>query len=253
MCRQTNVSRTCLLFILLFIYSSFGCSARHWQVLAPGIEYLDIQANQLSPWSHIHAFRLDLTKTKLSLVNARDIKTTNASAEKFATENNALIGINAGFFDHQFKPLGLRVSHYRQTNPIKPISWWGVFYIESNIPHIASVWNFKMNKHIEFALQSGPRLLVNGKIPHLKQGIADRTALCITKTNKVIMVVSTNAAMTTKDLAELLQAAPLSCENAINLDGGSSSQIYADINSFHLNVHGFANVADAVIVSPISN
>jgi len=54
--------------------------------------------------------------------------------------------------------------------------------------------------------------------------------------------------MTTEELARLLKASPLNCTDAINLDGGSSSQLYAHINSFHLNVHGFSNVSDAIVV-----
>lgn len=248
---QTNVSRTLLMFfIVLSAYSSFVYSDNTWQTLSPGIEYLDLQAGQLSPWSHIYAFRIDLEKNKLSLASAKDIHAISASAERFAIRSKALISINGGFFDHQFKPLGLRVSDYQLKNPIKPISWWGVFYIKKNTPYITSMRQFHLNEDIEFALQSGPRLLVAGNIPRLKEGIADRSALCITKTNRVIIVVSTNAAMTTNTLAELLKKPPLSCDNAINLDGGSSSQLYANIRTFQLNVRGFTNVADAIIVKP---
>ena len=53
------------------------------------------------------------------------------------------------------------------------------------------------------------------------------------------------SAMTTRELAKMLKAPPLSCIDAINLDGGSSSQLFAHINSFRLNVHGFSNISDA--------
>jgi exopolysaccharide biosynthesis protein len=57
--------------------------------------------------------------------------------------------------------------------------------------------------------------------------------------------------MTTKTLAKMMRSPPLSCTDAINLDGGSSSQLFAHINSFHLNVHGFSNVSDAIIVKKL--
>ncbi len=55
--------------------------------------------------------------------------------------------------------------------------------------------------------------------------------------------------MSTTELAQLMKAEPLNCDNALNLDGGSSSQLHAHLNSFQLDVHGFSNVSDAVIVT----
>ena len=81
--------------------------------------------------------------------------------------------------------------------------------------------------------------------------MADRSALGITRQGKVIILVSTNSAMSTHRLAQILKSPPLSCFDAINLDGGSSSQLFAHIDSFHLNVHGFSNVSDAIIVKSI--
>lgn len=222
--------------------------AQNWQKLASGIEYQDLEGGILTPWSHIYAFRIDLNKNKLALVTAKNLAMKNASADQFAQHSNALLSVNGGFFDPDFKPLGLRITNKKLKNPLKDISWWGVFYIKNNKPYISNPKHFYQDEQIDFAIQSGPRLLIRGKIPSLKQGIADRSALGITSQGKVIILVSTNAAMTTDELAHLLKAYPLNCTDAINLDGGSSSQLYAHINSFQLNVHGFSNVSDAIVV-----
>lgn len=222
-----------------------------WQELSPGIEYQDLQGGLLAPWSHVHAFRIDLNKNKLSLVSAKNLSLKNASADQFAEYSKALISINGGFFDHEFKPLGLRINNKKLENPIKRISWWGVFYVKDNQARITNARQFNYDEEIDFALQSGPRLLINGKIPSLKVGTADRSALGITADGKVIIIVTNNGAMSTKGLARLMKAPPLNCRDAINLDGGSSSQLFAHMNSFQLNVHGFSNVSDAVIVKPL--
>lgn len=234
--------------LLCFLVSQGSYCAENWQKLAPGIEYQDLEGGILTPWSHIYAFRIDLTKNKLAVVTAKSLNMKNASADQFAQHSNALLSINGGFFDPDFKPLGLRITNKKLLNPLKPISWWGVFYVKNNKPYISNPKHFYQDAEIEFAIQSGPRLLIKGKIPSLKQGIADRSALGITSAGKVIILVSTNAAMTTEELAHLLKAPPLNCTDAINLDGGSSSQLYAHIKKFHLNVHGFSNVSDAVVV-----
>lgn len=238
-----------VLIILLISFNSY--SADEWQELTSGIEYQDLEGGLLTPWSHIHVFRIDLSKNRLALVTAKTLALKNASADQFAEQSNALLSINGGFFDHEFKPLGLRINNKKMENPLKRISWWGIFYVKNNRPNISNIHHFIHDNDIEFAIQSGPRLLIKGKIPSLKPGVADRSALGITADGKVIILVSTNAAMSTHELAQLLRSSPLHCTDAINLDGGSSSQLYAHINSFQLNVHGFSNVSDAIIVKKL--
>ncbi|STY29489.1 Exopolysaccharide biosynthesis protein related to N-acetylglucosamine-1-phosphodiester alpha-N-acetylglucosaminidase [Legionella wadsworthii] len=237
--------------ILFFPFSSFA--EGYWRILSPGIEYQDLAGGILAPWSHIYAFRIDLNKNKLSLINAKKLLLKNASADQFAEHSKALLSINGGFFDHEFNPLGLRINNKKLVNPLKRISWWGIFYIKNNKAFISSVNHFAHDQDIDFAIQSGPRLLIKRKIPSLKPGIADRTALGITEDGKLIILVTTSAAMTTNKLAHILRSEPLSCIDAINLDGGSSSQLYAHIGSFLLNVHGFSNVSDAIIVKKRKN
>jgi uncharacterized protein YigE (DUF2233 family) len=237
------------LTLLILSFSSYA--SENWQELSPGIEYQDLAGGLLTPWSHSYVFRIDLEQNKLALLSAKSLGLKNASADQFAEHSQALLSINGGFFDHQFNPLGLRINKGIQENPIKRISWWGIFYIKNNKAFISSLNHFHEDQAIDFAIQSGPRLVIKGKIPSLKPGNADRSALGITADGKVIILVSTNAAMSTHQLARLLKKPPLSCTNAINLDGGSSSQLYAKIGSFLLNVHNFSNVSDAIIVKKI--
>lgn len=241
-----------LSFLLsLLLFPKIAAAKGLWQELSPGIEYQDLAGGISAPWSHIYVFRIDLNKNKLMLISAKNLSLKNASVNQFAEYSKALLGINGGFFDHEFKPLGLRINNKKLLNPLKRISWWGVFYIKNNQAHISSLNRFNLDNDIHLAIQAGPRLLINSKIPSLKPGLADRTALGITVSGKVIILVSRNAAMSTKNLANRLKAPPLSCLDAINLDGGSSSQLYAHIGSFLLNVHGFSNVSDALIVKKI--
>lgn len=255
---QTNAYRvkTVVFFKLLFLltlslspFKSF-CSD-HWQELSAGIEFQDLEGGILTPWSHIYVFRIDLKKNQLDAITAQNLGFNNASVDQFAQSSKALISVNGGFFDPSFKPLGLRISSSRIKNPLKQVSWWGIFYVKNKKPFISDVKHFYPDNQIDFAIQSGPRLLIRGRIPSLKQGIADRSALGITEDGRVIILVSTNAAMTTDELAHLLKAPPLRCTDAINLDGGSSSQLFAHIDSFRLNVHGFSNVSDAIIVKKL--
>lgn len=255
MSSQTNVypeNKSSLFYLIFFLISLvtplYAYPAENWQELSSGIEYQDLAGGLLTPWSHIYAFRIDLEKNKLAIVSAKSLALKNASADQFGEHSQALLSINGGFFDHNFNPLGLRITDQKIKNPLKRISWWGIFYVKNNKAFISSLDHFDDDTSIDFAMQSGPRLLINKKIPSLKPGDADRSALGITADGKVIILVSTNAAMSTNKLAHLFKSSPLSCTDAINLDGGSSSQLFAHIGTFLLNVHNFSNVSDAIIV-----
>lgn len=221
-----------------------------WKTIANGVEYQDIAKSLLTPWSHIHTFRIDLNLNKLSIIAAKNLGKELTSVDEVADKTQSILAINAGFFDDRFQPLGLRVSQFQQLKPLKNISWWGVFSIQHNTAKISSFRNFNKSSSTEFAIQAGPRLLVGGMIPKLKAGSAQRTAIGIQNNHTIIILVTDNAPLSTQDLAELMNAPPLSCTDAINLDGGSSTQLYANLRDTPLTVHGFANIPDAIVVLP---
>lgn len=239
-------TRRYTLCLLLLLWQPVMAS--NWLQTAPGIEYQDLNTNQLTNWSHIHVFRIDLKQNKLELVMSPLPKRRTTVAE-FARQGQAMIALNGGFFDEHDQPLGLRISQQQLYNPLKLISWWGIFYIQNGQPHIANIRSYKKNHaNIDFAIQSGPRLLIKGKILPLKIGFAERSALGITDDNHVIILVTENTPMTTTALAQLLQAAPLHCTDAINLDGGSSSQLYAHMGELTIDAPGLSAVTDAIVV-----
>lgn len=233
----------CLLFFL-----SRSIAASVWQPLAPGLDYQDFTSSAFTSWFHIHVFRINLQYYKFKLLMASDLNTHLASAEEFRAGSDAILAVNGGFFDNAYRPLGLRAQNGHIEIPLKPISWWGVFYIRNQKAYIRPPKNFRMQNNIEMAVQSGPRLLVRGKIPSLKPGRARRTALGIGRDGSVYIVVTGNAAITTTELAEFMMAAPLDCTDALNLDGGSSSQLHALLDDFQLNVRGYTGVSDALVL-----
>ena len=248
MLRQTKIQA--YICFLLFLWTNLAL-AHAWKNLAPGIEYIDLADRNLVPWSHIHVFKINLKQQTLDIVTAQELSKEYASVKDFATYSNAVIAINGGFFDTEYKPLGLRIGHHHQYSRLKSISWWGVFYITNNKPHLSNYSYYKAHRNnIDFAIQSGPRLLIDGKSPKLKPGIAERTALGITENEEVILLVTERSAMTTAALATLMKSAPLFCDQALNLDGGSSSQIYAQLGLLSINTHALSNVSDAVVVKP---
>ncbi len=253
MLRQTKKPELSVIHLVFLSFLSLaGISPAHaaagWEKLAPGIEYRDLSPNPLIPWAHVHVFRINLRKQKLDLVTASDLSRPHASVEEMARHSDALIAVNGGFFDTEYHPLGLRIGHHHRYSAIKPISWWGVFYTIRKKARLAKVSQYPASRSVDFAIQSGPRLIVGGKIPKLKPGVAERTALGITQNNQVILLVTEHAAMSTTALADMMKKFPLYCEDALNLDGGSSTQVYANVGRLKLNTRGALGVSDAVIV-----
>jgi uncharacterized protein YigE (DUF2233 family) len=219
-----------------------------WLTLSKGLSFQSVALQGYNPFAKLNAFKIDLDDYQLDIALNNDNLTKLANLKNFAEQEKASLVINGGFFTPQYKPLGLRISNYQQLNELKPISWWGVFYIKKNRAYIRPFKNLGRYKQIAFAVQAGPRLLINSKIPKLKSGKAQRTALGITKENDLIIVTTQNAAISTYELASLMKD-QLGCVNALNLDGGSSTQAYAKVGNFEFQTIGYSNISDVIYLS----
>ncbi len=237
------------LFICLATCVSEVSAATHWQTLAPGIDYTNIVNNQDPTFGFLHCFKINLKKNNLQLALAKDDIFPGETVKWLAKRNRALLAVNGGFFTSAWAPIGLRIQNFNQRSSLQPTSWWPIFYIKNNIPSIIDEKNYKKDTNIFFAVQGGPRLLRNGVIPPLKAGKAERTALGITADNEVIIVATEHWALSTEQLAHIFKE-QLACAEAMNLDGGSSTQLYAHINDFQLDIGSIALITDIVYVTP---
>jgi len=221
-----------------------------WQTLSPGLEYIKLNyLNETYPEGSLHAFAIDLKRYDLNIALAKDLKQQSTSVKDLVHHNKALIGINGGFFTPEFNPIGLRLRDYQILHPLVATSWWNVFLIHNNQAKILSQKGYKALENVQVAIQAGPRLIIESTIPRLKEGEAERSALCITDKNKVILAATQNLRLSTTSLAELLKDR-FNCQDALNLDGGQSTQLYATLKQFNLNVRNFSAITDAVIVTP---
>lgn len=235
--------------LIVLLVTTVVATPTYWRQLQPGIEYAKLTRLSGFHLGYVHAFRIDLTHNRLQLAIAEDHRDKIATVADLAEQDQAIIGINGGFFSQELRPLGLRISDYRQRNPLKSTPWWGIFYVLNQQPSIISRNQFRPSNQIQFAIQSGPRLLIKGKIPTLKGGVDTRTALGTTPDGKVVIAVTDHLMLTTAALARVM-ASHLGCDYALNLDGGSSSQLYVNTGKFKLAVPGLSAVTDAVLVIP---
>lgn len=246
-----------LIYTLFFalVKPSYTFAHTQWQKLLPGLDYSKLTPGKINPWGSVHVFRIDPDLFSFNLALAKDYQVPASNVAQLAKKTNALLTINGGFFTPQLQPLGLRVNNNEILNPLKKISWLGVFYLQQNKPSIVAQNQFQYHHHINFAIQGGPRLIVDGQIPLLKPGFAERTAIGITHAHQVIIVITENTPLTTTQLAEIMLKSEendgLACQEALNLDGGHSTQLYAQIGDFVLDIPGFSAITDAIYIKPI--
>lgn len=217
---------------------------RGWRKISPGILYKEFSANTLSPFAKLHVLDIDVNENKINFCNVSKI----ATASDLTEDIPASIIFNGAFFSKSNKPLGLRVSNGKLMSKYKGISWWHTFYIKNNLPYIShQYFNEKSIKEFNFALQSGPRLIHSSQIVPLKEGVSSRTALGILQNKHVVVVISEFALISTNDLATFMLE-HLGCTDALNLDGGSSTQLSINLPDFKKNIIGLAKLPDPICI-----
>jgi len=228
-------------------------SASNWQQLEKGLSYQLVTAPS-GKFFRLHAFKINP-----KLFNIRPLLPESKKRDtihQLTQASGALLGINANFFDPDGKILGLVVDKGKVVHPFKKISWWSLFYMKRSRPYIIHSSKFRSAKNMTVAFQAGPRLVINGVLPKLKQEISAKTAVGINSRGELILTV-TRDAVDIQELAKLMalseQKGGLGCSHALNLDGGSSSQLYVEVGDFKLDLPSFMTIPVGLGVFRIKN
>lgn len=163
-------------------------------------------------------------------------------------KRDAVAAINGGYFDDNSKAIGLRIAEGKRTSQLYPRANWGVFVIRDDKAAITHTRDYKGSPRTQEAMQCGPRLVVDGRVTDLKPQWARRSGIGIDADGKVILAVS-DGALSFDDWAAIwADKNTLSCRDAINLDGGPSTQmsVVSDVNP--VTVRGGWPVPDAILV-----
>ena len=149
-----------------------------------------------------------------------------------------LFATNAGMFDSNLKPVGLYVEQGRELVHANTKSGRGnfhmkpngVFYISADRAVVAETQAFlKQRPQADLATQSGPMLVMDGRLhPRFNRGSTSlklRSGVGVRADGKVIFAISQEA-VSFDSFARLFRDGQ-SCPNALFLDGGSVSSLYA--------------------------
>jgi uncharacterized protein YigE (DUF2233 family) len=228
------------LFFFLAFLSSSVCAQESktfvWEEttrgLAMGTYRLSSPTDQLI--AEVLLVKINPKLFSLTLSKAQSDNLHRAEIKELVQQVDGLMGINANFFDWQGHALGLvKVGDetlskiHRGGNLLT-----GVFYLKDSIPKILLREDFDNNKieNTELVFQAGPRLIVNG-IPTVstdKNRRTRRSAIAITKNKQIILLISLNRfpGASFEDVQKILTQPMFEITDALNLDGGGSSQFY---------------------------
>ncbi|MSP90188.1 MAG: phosphodiester glycosidase family protein [Myxococcales bacterium] len=200
-----------------------------WQSLQPGLEYARAETHTGAGGDlAIHLVRIVLNRWELVLVDSTATKQPLADARTFREAVGGVLAVNAGYFDPQFQPLGLRVSRGRQLGPLRRVDQ-GVFTVGAGRAGLQHAKEWVAPAALEFALQCGPRLLVAGSTPAFRDTARARRTALGTDAHGQVVIAATDGALS---LAEFAAALAHTARNggpglvdALNLDGGSSTML----------------------------
>jgi uncharacterized protein YigE (DUF2233 family) len=141
---------------------------------------------------------------------------------------NCIAGINGGYFDPDFAPLGLRIVDGKITSRLTRGRLMSGVLASDNTIQIFRVAEFSMRRKAHAAIECGPFLVDLGKPVRSLEATraARRTFAAIGSGDRAALGFCSDA--TLADLARIL-AMPLGdfrIQRALNLDGGSSSAFW---------------------------
>ena len=139
-----------------------------------------------------------------------------------------LAGVNGGYFDEKFAPIGLRIANGQPIAPLKRARLiTGVLVASSRGVQIVRSREFSRRPTVTAAIQCGPFLVDRGQpIGGLNDShLARRTFAATTTGDRALVGVCSGVSLAefSKVLATTSFAEDLRIERALNLDGGSST------------------------------
>ena len=165
-------------------------------------------------------------------------------------------GVNGGYFDTEFKPIGLRVADGTTFSPSRRARLiTGILLQSDRGIDVVRASEFSRTKKIVAAVQSGPFLVEGSKrIRGLNDSqLARRTFAGIATNDRAFLGVCSD--VTLGELANILATTPIVADSktrcAMNLDGGSSSAFwFAREDGSAFSISGRKPVRDFVAVVP---
>ena len=203
-----------------------------WQHVTDDLDAADtsISFGVLSS-ARVYLYRTSMKRFSVQVIRAQRFGLRKAPVKVLCDLAHASICINASFFDEQYRPLGLLIEKGAQIQKIQKGGnlLTGIFQVSRDDASIVTREAFSSPKILE-AVQAGPRLIENGSlVTGLKEEDVSgrRSGVCIDSEKRIIIYAVTAPlfGISIREVQKRLLFADIGCQNALNLDGGSSTQL----------------------------
>ena len=212
-----------------------------WRKAGTGVDYRSISCLG-DDGLDLHVFRIDLRKTNMDVAWVRG----GGSARSVARDAEALLAMNANFFDRAREPLGLMVRSGKQLQAPRKSSWQSIFTVtDDRKPRLImpSDWP-QYRHHALFAVQAGPRLVTKGHVNRVHQSYAAaRCGVCIQSDGSLMLFATPqDRKLDMYEIGRIARRAEidggLECHEAMLFDGGHSTQVYAETDRRTIEIDG---------------
>jgi hypothetical protein len=144
---------------------------------------------------------------------------------------NCACGVNGGYFDAEFKPIGLRIVNEQMIAPLRRARLiTGVLMASPRGVQIVRSREFSRLQQIDAAIQCGPFLVdASQRVRGLNNSQSARRTFAATATHERALL-GVSSVVSLAALAQILATIPIDPNSkitrALNLDGGSSSAFW---------------------------
>lgn len=199
---------------------------------APGVEVIETECSSGDQTARLTAILFSEKTHTLRLIDSP--APGNATLENTLRRENAIAGVNGGYFQPDFRPVGLAIADGKTLTPFKQAKLLsGILGVSPKgaITIIRSSAYAAQKPAFTQALQCGPMLIQNATpVPGLESTrIARRTVIATGPNHHRALLRLTS--ITLADTAKILSLPGIlgdwTPQTALNLDGGSSTALWA--------------------------
>ena len=259
--RYASIARRFYLLLLVLLVALAARAQAEWKIVSAesepggaGIEHRHVVVEDPAAGQRV---AVDVAvffakSTGLRVIDNPDGQSLGAVMKR----EKCVCGVNGGYFDREFKPIGLRVADGTTFSPLRRARLiTGILLQSDRGIDVVRVSEFSRATKIIAAVQSGPFLVEgNKRIRGLNDAqLARRTFAGIATNDRAFLGFCSDVSLA--QLANILATAPIATDSkvrrAMNLDGGSSSAFwFAREDSSAFSISGRKPVRDFVGVVP---
>lgn len=198
---------------------------------------------------------LDPKEVQFELIDQpeRSLATT---VGELAQKHQAIAGINGGYFTIDFEPLGLFKTPKSQLGKVEKIALVGGFFVlQKGNPSLIWRKDFKDPSVYEMILQTGPRLVSEGKSIAGLEAKKNRPRTFVAQTQQGLWILGNCQKISLAALSKMLSTpnlfGDLTIQRALNFDGGRSAALWwKDPQQQSHSIEEVVIVRNALLVKP---